>query len=96
MTAKELIKKEFGYGSFEPIVLTLNIDEIAKLMEEYANLHLNKIDEWPLENFPDNMPLYLDSGLFQLRSDNMEKVLLQQGVNECNIDFLERCKNYNQ
>lgn len=58
------------------------------------SLHKHFVNGWPLEDFPDNLPLYLDSGLFQLRSDDMEEVLLQQGVNERNIDFLARCKAY--
>ncbi|HCY40420.1 MAG TPA: hypothetical protein DHV48_03565 [Prolixibacteraceae bacterium] len=77
-------------------------DEYAKLVMKQANglehssdkCHIQNVNGWPLEDFPDNLPLYLDSGLFQLRSDDMEQVLLQQGVNESNIQFLERCKAY--
>jgi len=62
--------------------------------DENSCLHKHGVNGWPLDDFPDNLPLYLDSGLFQLRSDDMEEVLLQQGVNESNLKFLERCKAY--
>lgn len=47
-----------------------------------------------LNNLPENLPLYKDSGLWQLRSDDMETVLIQQGCNESANEFLERCRNY--
>lgn len=43
-------------------------------------------------DLPENTPLYKDSGLWQLRSDDMEEVLIQQGLNESDADFLLRCK----
>jgi hypothetical protein len=50
------------------------------------------VNDWLLYDFPQNMPLYKDSGLWQLRSDDMEEVVLQQGVNESDNDFIKRCK----
>jgi hypothetical protein len=44
-----------------------------------------------LKELPENNPLYKDSGLWQMRSDNMEDVILQQGVNESDLDFFARC-----
>ncbi len=41
-------------------------------------------------NFPTNLPLYKDSGSWQLRTEDMEDVIEQQGVNESFYDFLER------
>ncbi len=46
------------------------------------------------EYLPENKPLYKDSGLWQLRSDDMEKVIIQQEVNEPIADFLSRCNIY--
>ena len=42
--------------------------------------------------FPENYPLYKDSGLWQLRSDDMEEVIAQQEVNEPFTEFILRCK----
>jgi hypothetical protein len=46
-----------------------------------------------LTDFPENMPLYKDSGLWQMRSDDMEEVIVQQQVNESDEDFILRCKD---
>ncbi len=43
-------------------------------------------------DFPSNKPLYLDSGLWQLWSDDMGEILEQQTVNESLVDFIFRCK----
>jgi len=43
-----------------------------------------------LENIPANRPLYKDSGLWQVRTDDMEEVVFQQGVNEDFFDFIKR------
>lgn len=39
----------------------------------------------------DNRPLYCDSGLWQICSEDMKEVLYQQKVNEDFYDFIERC-----
>lgn len=44
-----------------------------------------------LNEFPDNRPLYHDSGSWQIRSDNMEDVLYQQATNESFYNFIKRC-----
>ncbi len=54
----------------------------------------NKEIEQLFEYLPENKPLYKDSGLWQLRSDDMEKVIVQQEVNESIADFLSRCNIY--
>jgi hypothetical protein len=41
-------------------------------------------------NFPSNLPLYKDSGSWQLRTEDMEDVIEQQGVNESFYEFLTR------
>lgn len=43
-----------------------------------------------LEDLPENRPLYKDSGLWQIRSDDMEQVLYQQEGNETLLQFIER------
>jgi len=43
------------------------------------------------DGLPENYPLYKDSGLWQMRSDDMEEVWVQQKVNETSNDFLKRC-----
>lgn len=43
-----------------------------------------------LENLPQNRPLYKDSGLWQIRNDDMEEVLFEQGVNESFYHFIKR------
>lgn len=46
----------------------------------------------PLGGLPENKPIYKDSGLWQMRSDDMEDLIIQQGVNESDDSFLSRCK----
>lgn len=48
----------------------------------------------PLDGLPDNKPIYKDSGLWQMRSDNMEDVIIQQRVNESDDAFLKRCRDF--
>ncbi len=44
-----------------------------------------------LDLLPENLPLYKDSGLWQLRTDDMEDVICSQGANEAFRPFIERC-----
>lgn len=48
------------------------------------------------KQLPDNMPLYKDSGRWQLRSDDMEEVIIQQQSWEAIESFLDRCVDYNR
>ena len=41
-------------------------------------------------NIPQNRPLYKDSGLWQVRTDDMEDVIFEQGVNESFFEFIKR------
>lgn len=43
-----------------------------------------------LENIPENRPMYKDSGLWQIRTDDMEDVIYQQEYNETFFDFIKR------
>lgn len=46
-----------------------------------------------MTNLPENRPLYQDSGLWQVRTEDMEDVLFQQGCNETFTDFIRRVFN---
>jgi hypothetical protein len=46
--------------------------------------------EQMLMDLPENRPLYKDSGLWQIRNDDMEEVLYQQDVNEDFSAFIFR------
>lgn len=76
----------------------VNIDQFVEERVKDFNYVLNIINEEEdfLTGLPENTPLYKDSGLWQLRSDDMEEVLITQGVNESDKEFIYRCKNYNQ
>ena len=50
---------------------------------------LNELTDM-IDNIPENRPLYKDSGLWQIRSDDMEEVIFQQGVNESFYEFIKR------
>lgn len=44
--------------------------------------------------FPESRPLYKDSGLWQMRSDDMDDVMVEQEVNEPFDAFIRRCVEY--
>ena len=76
---------EWVYNTFcqlEPLVS-------GKFAEETFELVIN--------NLLENRPLYKDSGLWQIRSEDMNEVLYQQDVNETFIEFINRVfKSENQ
>lgn len=43
-----------------------------------------------IDCLPENQPLYKDSGLWQIRTDDMENVLMYQNVNESLRGFILR------
>lgn len=43
-----------------------------------------------LNNLPENRPLYKDSGLWQIRSDDMKTVIFEQNVNDSFEQFISR------
>lgn len=57
-------------------------------------MNFNKIEtEILLDSLPENRPLYKDSGAWQVRSDSMIQVLLQQNSSETFREFIIRyCK----
>lgn len=50
---------------------------------------LNELTDM-INNIPENRPLYKDSGLWQVRSDDMEEIYFQQKVNESFYEFIKR------
>lgn len=46
--------------------------------------------QFMLNELYENRPLYKDSGLWQIRSDDMKEVLYQQQAGEDFYDFIER------
>jgi hypothetical protein len=70
-------------------------DAMQKELEAKANeKHICKEFECELttmlENIPQNRPLYKDSGSWQVRTDDMEEVIFEQGVEESFFDFIKR------
>jgi hypothetical protein len=59
------------------------------MMKEIAELIKSEVEEIS-SNFPTNLPLYKDSGSWQLRTEDMEDVIEQQGVNESFYSFIKR------
>lgn len=43
-----------------------------------------------LDDLPENTPIYKDSGLWQIRSDDMEEVYFDQKINESFAEFIKR------
>jgi len=48
-----------------------------------------------IDRLPENLPLYKDSGTWQMLSDDMDVVLCEQNHNESFFDFIERCAREN-
>lgn len=63
-------------------------DQVFAMVNEILK-QVDKINE-----LPTNRPLYKDSGLWQIRSDDMEDVLYQQEVNETFLEFIERAHKH--
>lgn len=60
------------------------------MIDEKTGLQtLNELTDM-LQNIPENRPLYKDSGLWQVRSDDMEEIYFQQKVNESFYEFIKR------
>lgn len=86
-------------------IISENVDELKSIYmageivmwdeQQAKNLQQAHVIKSLLADLPENRPLYKDSGLWQMRSDDMEEVLIQQGVNETDIEFLARCKASN-
>jgi len=44
-----------------------------------------------INDMPENMPLLKDSGSWRLMNENMDKVLMEQKINEPFVVFISRC-----
>lgn len=63
-----------------------------KEREGCSNCNLPHVSVSLLSDLPENKPLYKDSGLWQLRSDDMDEVIIQQHSEESDEAFLEKCR----
>ena len=64
----------------------------ANESEQQSNCNLPHVSVSLLSDLPENKPLYKDSGLWQLRTDDMDDVIIQQHSDESDKDFLEKCR----
>lgn len=78
--------KKFNINEYMYIQIT---DEGWKHLEKTGLQMLNELTDM-IDNIPENRPLYKDSGLWQVRSDDMEEVYFQQKVNESFYEFIKR------
>ena len=76
-------------GIFEPTDKRMDLQDFRRAIEKLGYIANVMIS---LDDFPENMPLYKDSGLWQLRSDDMETVVVQQHVNQSDAEFITACK----
>jgi len=53
-----------------------------------------EVEENTANELPENHPFYKDSGLWQMRSDDMKTVLVQQKHNESLSSFIASCIEY--
>ena len=67
--------------------------KLNKALEEQYQGSIEAIENL-FNSFPENLPLYKDSGLWQLRSDHMDQVILRQQINESFIEFVVRVNIY--
>lgn len=65
-------------------------EEIEQLLKTHICKEFDCELTTMLENIPQNRPLYKDSGSWQIRTDDMEDFLFQQGVEESFFDFIKR------
>jgi hypothetical protein len=86
MKADELYKKEFGDAKSVPK------KSVIRLLQHFGRvLHIERKERLKIIDLvPENMPLYKDSDLWQIRSDNMKDVIYQQKATETFSEFIER------
>ena len=65
---------------------------LDKDTKQQSNCNLPHVSVSLLSDLPENKPLYKDSGLWQLRTDDMDDVIIQQHSDESDEDFLEKCR----
>ena len=70
----------------------LKYEREQKQYKQQSNCDLPHVSVSLLSDLPENKPLYKDSGLWQLRSDDMDEVIIQQHSEESDEAFLEKCR----
>ena len=73
-------------------IINLLESALEKQSEQQSNCDLPHVSVSLLSDLPENKPLYKDSGLWQLRSDDMDEVIIQQHSEESDEAFLEKCR----
>ena len=73
-------------------IINLLESALEKQSEQQSNCNLPHVSVSLLSDLPENKPLYKDSGLWQLRTDDMDDVIIQQHSDESDEDFLEKCR----
>lgn len=93
MTKEEFYTKwqPNGFYAHNPVEFMTDLESVIKTEQ---SLQAAVMQSPPLDGLPDNKPIYKDSGLWQMRSDNMEDVIIQQRVNESDDAFLKRCRDF--
>lgn len=74
------------------MMMFLRSEREQKDSEQQSNCNLPHVSVSLLSDLPENKPLYKDSGLWQLRTDDMDDVIIQQHSDESDEDFLEKCR----
>lgn len=94
-TAKMLIENCLGASLREATrdSLRMALREIEEYQLSVKYLDLANVSNSLLSGLPENMPLYKDSGLWQLRTDDMDDVILQQSSDESDDMFIAKCRN---
>lgn len=93
--AKQILEESLSYKNCDGLIEENSRLEDAVLYAINQALLQAHVIKSLLADLPENRPLYKDSGLWQMRSDDMEEVLIQQGVNETDLEFIARCKASN-
>ncbi len=98
MTKEEKFVAEY-FGLPESVTektkIPTDFGDLVNLLTMYNNDHFNQLAGMVyfskmLDELPSNRPIYMDSGLWQIRSDDMETVLFQQGSDEVTPNFFRR------
>ena len=86
---KRIYEKDGGsycYSYFESDVKEVMKDFLKANVEREVKPTLAEM----LNDLPENRPLYKDSGLWQIRSDDMRIVIFEQNVNDTFEEFIGR------
>lgn len=79
MTLRETFESIMGFPHYEDY--TVYVEWLEQQITNFQDM---------INDLPENRPLYRDSGLWQVRSDDMEEVLYQQESDETFLQFINR------